>query len=379
MKILIDMGHPAHVHLFKNFIWEMQKRGHEFKITARDKDVTKQLLDAYQIPYEVIGKPLAGKFSLLREWIFRTYRIIKIGKRFNADIYIGVLNPATAFSAWMNHKISVTFNDTEHAKFAKKITFPFTDCILTPTCYLENIGKKQIRYDSFHELAYLHPNYFVPNPSILDEIGLKVNDPFIILRFVSWGASHDVGQHGILDKIRLVKTLEPYSRVLITSEGKLPLELQPYQILVSPDKLHDLLYYTMLYMGEGGTMASEAALLGTPSIFVSTLVGSMGNFIELENTNDLLYSYTDSNAAQVRALEILRDSSSKEKWRIKRERLLKDKIDVTAFMVWFIENYPQSVEEVKVHPDMQYKFGKKCTNTPKTDMQNTSMLSDQLG
>ena len=68
----------------------------------------------------------------------------------------------------------------------------------------------------------------------------------------------------------------------------------------------------------------------------------MGNFIELEETYDLLYSFTDGSAALGKAIEILQDPASKEKWRSKRERLLADKIDVTAFMVWFIENYPRS-------------------------------------
>jgi hypothetical protein len=53
MKILIDMGHPAHVHFFKNTIWELEKRGHQVKVTARDKDVTLKLLEAYGIPYVV--------------------------------------------------------------------------------------------------------------------------------------------------------------------------------------------------------------------------------------------------------------------------------------------------------------------------------------
>lgn len=38
MKILIDMGHPAHVHFWKNFIWEMEKQGHEFKVVVREKN-----------------------------------------------------------------------------------------------------------------------------------------------------------------------------------------------------------------------------------------------------------------------------------------------------------------------------------------------------
>jgi len=97
----------------------------------------------------------------------------------------------------------------------------------------------------------------------------------------------------------------------------------------------------------------------TPSIYVSSLAGTIGNFIELEETYDLLYRFNYSDVALDRAVEILRDSASMEKWRIKRERLLKDKIDVPAFMVWFIENYPQCFEEIKEHPEVQYS----CAST----------------
>ena len=37
MKLLVDMGHPAHVHFFRHAIRELESRGHEVRITARDK------------------------------------------------------------------------------------------------------------------------------------------------------------------------------------------------------------------------------------------------------------------------------------------------------------------------------------------------------
>jgi len=210
------------------------------------------------------------------------------------------------------------------------------------------------------ELASLHPNRFTPNPAVLTELGLAEGDPFIIVRFISWQASHDVGQYGVRDKVRLVKALEQYGHVLITSEGALPPELQSYQIRGDPEKLHDLLYYATLYVGEGGTTAAEAAVLGTPSIFVSSLAKTMGNFIELEETYDLLYSFTDGSAALDRAIEILQDPASQKNWKIKRDRLLKDKIDVSTFMIWFIENYPMSFTEMKERPEVQYS----CASVP---------------
>lgn len=354
MRILIDMGHPGHVHLFKNFIREMEKRGHEVKITARNKEITLQLLRKYAFDFVQTGSGKAGNTNLIWEWISRDREVFKISRKFCPDILLGVGNPSIAHTSMLLRKPSVIFTDTEHAKFGNKVTFPFASAICTPSCYKETIGKTQICYNGYHELAYLHPNYFNPNPDVLTELGLVEGDPFTIIRFVSWQASHDVGQHGIRDRVGLVKALEQYGRVIITSEGALPLELQPYQLRVSPEKLHDLLYYAALYIGEGGTTASEAAVLGTPSIYVSSLVGSMGNFIELEKTYDLLYSFTDDSSALSRAIELLQDPASKENWRNKRELLLEDKIDVTAFMVWFIENYPRSFAEMEEHPEAQY-------------------------
>lgn len=51
MKILIDIGHPAHVHLFKNFIKIMKKKGHKVFVTAKDDESIKVLLKGYNIDY----------------------------------------------------------------------------------------------------------------------------------------------------------------------------------------------------------------------------------------------------------------------------------------------------------------------------------------
>jgi predicted glycosyltransferase len=360
MKIVVDISHPAHIHYFKHFIWEMQKRGHEFLITASEKDVSYRLLAAYGFDYIKLGnygKSLIQKAINLPLMDLRMYNAIK---GFNPDFCIGSGSIRVAHVAYMLKSVSILLESTEHSGEQHRLYIPFVSTILTPSCFKKDLGAKQIRFDGYKELMYLHPDYFTPDLAVLTEIGLTEGDPFIIVRFVSWDASHDVGQHGIRDKVGLVKALEQYGRVLITSEGALPEELQPYQIQVSPEKLHDLLYYATLYVGEGGTTASEAAVLGTPSLYVSSLAGTMGNFIELEETYDLLYSFTDGGAALDKAVEILQDPKSKDKWRIKRDRLLTDKIDVTEFMVWFVENYPRSFTEMKEHPEAQYS----CASVP---------------
>jgi len=49
LRVIVDIGHPAHVHLFKNMIWTLRDKGHEVMITAKEKDIALNLLDAYDL------------------------------------------------------------------------------------------------------------------------------------------------------------------------------------------------------------------------------------------------------------------------------------------------------------------------------------------
>ncbi|MDA0524654.1 DUF354 domain-containing protein [Methanococcoides alaskense] len=340
MRILFNMAHPGQIHLFKNAIWALEKRGHDCKITTVDKDVSLNLLGAYGFEYDVVGSAKPSLFSKATELLKIEYNLYRIARSFKPDILVGgVGNAYVAHVGKIIRKPSIVFDDTEHAKIEHILTDPFASVICTPSCYKADLGKKQIRYDGYHELAYLHPDYFTPNPEVLSELGLNEDDTFIILRFVKWDADHDIGQYGIQNKIEFVNELEKHGRVLITSEGEMDYSLKKYRIKVSPEKLHDLLYYASLYVGEGGTTAVESAILGTPSIYVSSLVGTMGNFTELEEKYGLLFNYKDSDKALNKAVELIHDPSTKEEWNKRREQLLRDKIDVTAFMVRYIENF----------------------------------------
>lgn len=349
MKILVDIGHPAHVHFFKHFAWIMKEKGHQILITARKKDVTLRLLDAYRLHYENVGYYHKGLFTKMVDMLRIDWNMYKVARKFNPDILISLGSPNAAHVSALLRKPHIAFEDTEPSREQYYLYSPFADVICTPSCFKKDLGKKQVRYEGYHELAYLHPNYFKPDPSVLDDLGLKEGDKFVVVRFVAWQASHDVGQHGfdLQAKRKLIKELEKYVRVFITSESPLPEEFDKYRITTPPEKIHDLLYYAMMYIGEGATMATEAAILGTPSVYTSSLSNTMGNFIELEKKYDLIYSFREPDKAIKKALELIQQPDLKEKWAKKRQRLLSDKIDVTQFMVDFIENYPQSFYRYK--------------------------------
>ena len=177
-------------------------------------------------------------------------------------------------------------------------------------------------------------------------IGEDEKSKFVLLRFVAWQAVHDVAKTGfsLQDKIRLVKELEKYAHVYITSETALPPELASYQIKISPEKIHQILYFAYLFVGDSQTMTTESALLGTPAVRCNTFVGihDMGNFVELENTFGLIFNYNDPDKAIDKAIQLMHQDHLTEQWEVKRDILLNDKIDVTAYMIWFVENFPQS-------------------------------------
>jgi len=352
MKILFEVGHPAHVHLFKNVIWNLEQGGHKVLIKARDKEFTLNLLDKYNLNYKIIGynyTTLAKKaYGLIKTDI----KLFNVARSFKPDILVGRGSPYLAHLSVLINKPYIAFVDTEHARLNSWLSHPFADVIWVPSCFKGKINpRKELRFNGYKELAYLHPNYFKPDTSVLDDLGLSKDDKFVIVRFVSWNASHDIKQKGfdLQTKKELIKEIEKRAQVFITSEKLLTKDFEKYRITIPPERIHDLLYYATMYIGEGATMASEAAVLGTPAIYVNTQ--RLGYLDEQEERYGLVYIFSNPKTAQrdavTKAIELLEDENVKSKWQRKKEKLLSEKIDVTKFMTEFIENYPESFTNIK--------------------------------
>jgi len=356
MRVLFDMGHPAHVHFFKNTIYNLKKDGHEVKITARNKEVTLALLKAYGLDYENRGEMYTGMLNKALGMIKIDLKVLQIARKFKPDILIGVHNPYIAHVGTVLRKPVIIFTDTENVKIASLLTYPFVNTIITPRFFRERIDpKKHVQIQGIKEIAYLHPTYFTPDPHVLDEVGLFPGEKFIIMRFISWGASHDTDLHGIgkgAEK-ELIRKLSQYGKIFITSEKPLDGDLEQYRLQVPPEKIHSLLSYAQLCIGEGGTMVVEAGILGTPAIHIeSTSSGqatgeTCGNFLELRDKYGLIFFYPTEEMALQKAVEILENPNSKKEWQEKQKKLWSDVIDVTSWLTDFIERYPESFYEYK--------------------------------
>ena len=176
MKILIDIMHPAHVHVFRNFYFEMKKRGHEILVTARNKEMTTYLLKKYDIPYIKISSIGNSKVQLLKEFFVRSWNLYKIIRKFKPDVMIGLMGIIIAPLGRLLRIPTIVLYDTENAKLTNFTAYRLCTRFVTPDCYKKRLGKKNIRYAGYHELTYLHPRYFSPDPLVLKKLELSEDD-----------------------------------------------------------------------------------------------------------------------------------------------------------------------------------------------------------
>jgi predicted glycosyltransferase len=360
VKLLVAVGHPAHVHYFKNLVKILKSHGHEVFIMAQDRGPVSQLLESHQLDFFLFQdspKGLIRKFFYMLKMDCLFYRK---ARKFKPDLYIGFAVVYIAHIAFLFRRPSIIIDDTENNTLAHLSFKHFATTILTPSCFYKSFGKKHLKFEGYMELCYLHPEFFLPDASAVQLLGLKDSEKYVVMRFVSWQATHDIGHKGLTldNKLRAVKEFSKYARVFISSEKELPDELMEYQIKIPPEKMHDVLAEAVLLFGESSTMASECACLGTPSIYIDD--SGRGYTDEEEKRFGLVFNFTGSPSDQDRAIqkgvELIKKGKSKKEWQMCRKKLLNAKINPTRFLVWFVENYPESVKIMKDNYDFQYKF-----------------------
>lgn len=365
MTILFQLGHPAHYHLFKNSIKQLHEEGNRVYVLIKKKDILEDLLQSAQMPYRNIlpeGRK-SSKIGILWGMFVRLWRVYWFTLFNHVDILAGS-TPEVAQVGWLLHRKSLVFAEDDAAivpEFVKLVS-PFVNTYLSPiTCYNGRLESKTIHYAGFHKLAYLHPHQFTPNKSIVNRY-FQSDRPYFLVRFAQLKAYHDISAnaHGITTEIaqQLIDILKPYGDVYITSERDLEPQFEQYRLHINPLDIHHIMAFASLYIGDSQSMAVEAAMLGTPSIRFNDFVGKIGVLEELEHKYQLTVGIQSSQSQQLYALlqQWLDTPCLKEVFQKRRYQMLEDKIDVTAFFVWFIENYPDSQRIMRDNPNYQLRF-----------------------
>lgn len=349
MHIAIFINTPAQAHFVNNIAKGLSEKGHKITALSRDYGETLAVLNELGSDHITYSVPKRSKLSKIFRFPMDILTASQLLSRKGIDLIFG-FGIIETYAGLLIRAPVVIFTDTE--PMANKISYsiqyklflPFVNKVITPSSFRQDLGKKHIKIDSYKEVAYLHPNYYSPNDDIFNLLGIEKEDEYAILRFNAFDAVHDAGITGFSDhqKVQLVRELEKRMKVFISSEAELPSEINDRAMTIPKNRIHDALYYSQLLVTDTGTMATEAAILGVPTVRCQGFVGDndMGNFIELENKYGLIFNFKDPKKAIEKAIELASSSGLKAEWSNKKERFIKDQIDISQFIIDFIEkNY----------------------------------------
>jgi uncharacterized protein len=362
MNILIDIGHPAHVHLFRNFYTEMSKRGHYIIVSVKEIPSAIHLLDLYGIPYFITGKrgvSIAGKAV---SQISHNLNILSLVREKKISIGIGSsISIAHVSRLTKMFSIILDDDDDEVEPLMTRFGHPFAHLLLSPEALAGKRKKKStFYYPGYHELAYLHPDRFKPDSNVLAEVGLSKGEPFSIMRFSAFKAHHDIGIRGLSaeQKLFLIKLLLQAGKVFITSENEIEPGIEQFRLKISPQKIHSLMSFAKMFIGDSQTMASEAAVLGIPSLRCNSFAGRISYLVEQEDKYGLTFSFHPSefNLLVDKLNMLLSMNNLSSEWQRRKERMLIDKLDITTFLVWLVENHPSSTKRLLHKPDSLMNF-----------------------
>lgn len=315
MKYLIELNHPKHFYQFQNLSKALLNEGHEVHYIAKDKDVLLSILKEYRVSFDTFGRRTESLRAKITSSLSTFISYIKLVKRYRPDVIISKASLFGTISAHIFGCKSVIFPDSEVVKLTNTIVAPLCTMVITPSWFGLDYGKKHYRVNGFFESCYLSPSTFTPDRTLLKTYNIE--QPYAIFRFIGWSANHDIGQYGFTyqQKLKLVHNVSQYMHTYISSEKPLPPELSKYQLTVPTSKMHDILAFADLYVGDSQTMATESAILGTPAIRSNSWVGEndMTNFKILEHHFGLLRNLPPSEYVVDLAISYAK-VSQKEMW-----------------------------------------------------------------
>lgn len=364
MRFLFYLVHPAKYQFHKVQINALKAKGHKVDIVINTKDILEDLVKEEGWEYTNIFPNsrkikgvhvyVAAGLSLLIS-IFRLWKYAR-GKKYDlfigdALVYLGRLRGIPAL---------YPTDDVLAAVPEQRTWFIPAHYIIAPV--ITDIGSysnKKIAYKGYKALAHLHPNHFTPNKEILRQ-DLQSGKPYFLIRCTGFGATHDLNKSGISDEVlqKIVGLIKPYGDILITSERKLPKELEPYRLNIKKSDISHYIAFARLFIGDSTTMSTEAAVLGTPSVEFDEYFYEIEQMLELENKYNLIHCFRTNQQTEMLAKisELLTVPGLDEIYTARRKKLLDETIDVSSFLIWLFEKYPESRKEYFRNPDIQDRF-----------------------
>jgi hypothetical protein len=339
LKVWFDVLTPKQVMFFERAVALLRKSGHDVLCTSRDYREPAQLAKIKGLDLTVVGRHGgADNYGKLRASAERTYELADAVNRFAPDVAVTFASPEGARVAYGLGIKHVGFNDSPHAEAVARLTVPLTGRLLCPWVIPYSawagfgIARKNItRYQALdpaawlkHEKAYAERSEGGRKTVLIRFVESKAS--YVADRRLAAGALVDAAVDGLSQMADIVILCRYQDQI---DEAKTRYGDRARVIEEVVDGV-PLIKSADLFIGAGGTMSAEAALLGVPTI--SIFPGSFFVAKYLARTG-LVANARDPRSVVRLGKKMLEDSKFRAAHRKRAARLLVSMEDPTDRMM----------------------------------------------
>jgi predicted glycosyltransferase len=270
MKIWIDLTNSPHVVVMRPLIAELEARGHDVQVTARDFAQTLGLCERFGIEHTAIGRHrgaglrakatgLAARSAQLRRWARRRGFELALGHGSN-DVSVAAATLRIPSATMFDYEWA-TVQHNVNCRLARVVVVP--DAI--PPERLDRYGARgKVRsYPGLKEEYYLAD--FEPDTAVLDELGLDPREPIALVRTPPEVSLYHRFENDLFRQV--IERLRGSQTVVLPRTGQQREQLLRVGGLIVPEQAVDaqsLVAFADVMVSAGGTMNREAVALGTP-------------------------------------------------------------------------------------------------------------------
>ncbi|MDB4293376.1 DUF354 domain-containing protein [Maribacter sp.] len=276
MKIWFDISNSPHVLMFHHLINELESEGHEVIITSRPLANTVALLDQRNLKHNIVGEHYGKNFyKKVFGYPIRVWQLRNFLKNNKPDLAVSQSSFHSPVAAWLLGIPSIYTNDNEHAMGNLPAFYLATQILIPESLPIESIAKKGIspkkitQYPGVKEGIYLWRKEKKSSKMGTGESESKVH---IYIRPEPLTAQYYTAKENFLDDT-IVALQKKYS-ITVLARDKTQLEhykQEKFAHTLVPEKPLDFEYIRQnctLFIGAGGSMTRELAILGVPTISV---------------------------------------------------------------------------------------------------------------
>jgi len=348
LKVFIDILTPKQCMLFSKLSQKLEKEGHVVLKTTREYREVVQLIRLKEIDAKIVGRhggeTVMGKLTASMERILKLASLIQEWK---PDVAVSFSSPEAARVAFGLGIPHVCISDSPHAEAVMRLTVPFSERLLAPRMIPKRVWVKFgisadriVQYNALDAWAWLKD--FKPDEKILDQLALDKSKPILTFRAEETFAAYLLGKASEKPSIvpiieKLLETRQDFQIVVVPRYEKQMAMLQKIlgeKAIVCKSVIDgpSLLSFTSIFVGAGGTMTIESALLGVPTF---SCYPAEPYLIEKYLINKgLVVRETNPKKAAEKVLKVFGNLEiARERQRKKAERLTRsfeDPVDVIA-------------------------------------------------